>query len=537
MNKQLETNMTDEETVLDIEETISETKDSSTESKTGWFQNLILWIRLFWTKLCDFVRCLRLRVCNWCSFACFEKLNITGFFTGKGRAGNLTCEQDIINFLNNNRSKVTGDKSKPKEIENLPQSVKLKTKKIGLINLGNTCFMNSVLQALFMAADFRRYVLSVNLSGCQSLMEKFKHLFKKLSHTNKQIAYAPCKFFMASRPPGSSPNSQEDSAEYLRFLLNRLQEEEKSTHNSTPRSTELGKEEKTVIESMFGGKLKTNTWCKTCKSTSHKREDFTDLPLAFSSFVKPAPVMACSTEEKHYDSVTINMTPAAESPTSNISCQKTGEEKTQETPTVKDLLTSFLAPEVLDGDNKYQCQTCASLQTAERTKMIVEEPQYLILTLLRFAYDTICNVKCKILDPVSIPLVLDLPVERSTSRAASADQTLENENRRPEVEDLSHNQKKVPYVLNSVVVHSGLSSDSGHYYSYARDISDNSGCSHSEKHSSALGSVNGNEEWFLFDDSSVSRKTTHFVLNRQPSLATPYILIYKKSNCGETQSV
>ncbi|XP_063309525.1 ubiquitin carboxyl-terminal hydrolase 38-like [Pelobates fuscus] len=479
--------MTDEATVLDIEETISETKDSSTKSK--------------------------------------------------GRAENLTCEQDIINFLNNNRSKVTRDKSKPKEIENLPQSVKLNTKKIGLINLGNTCFMNSVLQALFMAADFRRYVLSLNLSGCQSLMEKLKHLFKKLSHTNKRIAYAPCEFFMASRPPGSSPNSQENSAEYLRFLLNRLQEEEKSTQNSTPRSTGLGKEEKTVIESMFGGKLKTNTWCKTCRSTSQKREDFTDLPLAFSSFVKPAPVMACSTKEKHYDSVTINMTPAAESPTSNISCQTTGEEKTQETPTVKDLLTSFLAPEVLDGDNKYQCQTCASLQTAERTKMIVEEPQYLILTLLRFAYDTICNVKHKILDPVSIPLVLDLPVERSTSRAASADQTLENENRRPEEEDLSHNQQQVPYVLNSVVVHSGLSSDSGHYYSYARDISDNSGCSHSEKHSSALGSVNGNEEWFLFDDSSVSRKTTHFVLNRQPSLATPYILIYKKSNCGETQSV
>ncbi|CAH2277534.1 ubiquitin carboxyl-terminal hydrolase 38 [Pelobates cultripes] len=350
---------------------------------------------------------------------------------------------------------------------------------------------------------------------------------------------------MASRPPGSSPNSQEDSAEYLRFLLNRLQEEEKSTQYSTPQSTELGKEEKTVIESMFGGKLKTNTCCKTCKSTSHKREGFTDLPLAFSSFVKPAPVMACSTEKKHYDSVTINMTPAAESPTdenmrhgpSNISCQKTGEEKTKETPTVKDLLSSFLAPEVLDGDNKYQCQTCASLQTAERTKMIVEETQYLILTLLRFAYDTICNVKRKILDPVSIPLVLDLPVERSTSRAASADQTLENENRRPEVEDLSHNQQQVPYVLNSVVVHSGLSSDSGHYYSYARDISDNSGCSYSEKYSSTLGSVNGNEEWFLFDDSSVSRKTTHFVLNRQPSLATPYILIYKKSNCGETQSV
>ncbi|XP_063302217.1 ubiquitin carboxyl-terminal hydrolase 38-like [Pelobates fuscus] len=537
--------MTDEATVLDIEETISETKDSSTESKTGWFQNLILWICLFWTKLCDFGRCLRLRDCNWCSFACFEKLNITGFFTGKGRAENLTCEQDIINFLNNNRRKVTGDKSKPTEIENLPQSVKLKTKKIGLINLGNTCFMNSVLQALFMAADFRRYVLSLNLSGCQSLMEKLKDLFKKLSETNKRIAYAPCGFFMASTPPGSSPNSQEDSAEYLRFLLNSLQEEEKSTQNSTPRSTELGKEEKTVIESMFGGKLKTNTWCKTCKSTSQKREDFTDLPLAFSSFVKSAPVIACSTEEKPYDSVTINMTPAAESPTeenmshgpSNISCQKTGEEKTQETPTVKDLLTSFLAPEVLDGDKKYQCQTCASLQTAERTKMIVEEPQYLILTLLRFAYDTICNVKSKILDPVSIPLVLDLPVERSTSRAASADQTLENENRRPEVEDLSHNQQQVPYVLNSVVVHSGLSSDSGHYYSYARDMTDNSGCSHSEKHSSALGSVNGNEEWFLFDDSSVSRKTTHFVLNRQPSLATPYILIYKKSNCGETQSV
>lgn len=42
-----------------------------------------------------------------------------------------------------------------------------------------------------------------------------------------------------------------------------------------------GDSEKTLIEKMFGGKLRTHICCLNCRSTSHKVEAFTDLSLAF----------------------------------------------------------------------------------------------------------------------------------------------------------------------------------------------------------------------------------------------------------------
>lgn len=60
---------------------------------------------------------------------------------------------------------------------------KSETGKTGLINLGNTCYMNSIIQTLFMATDFRRSVLSLNLNGSNTLMKKLQLLFAFLAHT------------------------------------------------------------------------------------------------------------------------------------------------------------------------------------------------------------------------------------------------------------------------------------------------------------------------------------------------------------------
>ncbi|CAH2301074.1 ubiquitin carboxyl-terminal hydrolase 38 [Pelobates cultripes] len=507
-------------------------------------------------------------------------------------------------------------------------SGKSETGKTGLINLGNTCYMNSVLQALFMATDFRRRVLSLNLNGCNSLMKKLQHLFAFLAHTQRE-AYAPQIFFDASRPPWFTPRSQQDCSEYLRFLLDRLHEEErtiKALTSKIPSDTVVtdsiledpscldteglassccnshiircGREEKTLIENMFGGKLQTNIYCLNCKSTSQKTEVFSDLSLAFCPLLadKPSLALACSPKKKDDDCIEIDVAPCAElssvenkiygpleqdtdikvqpnlnSSVDASSCasiydsasspQKIGKEKTL---SVTDLLNYFLAPEILDGDNQYHCEKCASLQNAEKTMQIVEEPEYLILTLLRFSYDPKCHVRRKILDNVSIPLVLELPVERTTSLASSADWTLnadisdavENLAKKPkpsETEELCCTQL-VPYVLSSVVVHSGTSSESGHYYSYARNVTSTSQSLQPENSSKIelagseiSSSLVGNEprfgdvpkEWFLFNDSRVTFTSFQSVLNitsRFPK-DTAYVLIYKKQTCGDVDGV
>ncbi|XP_036981956.2 ubiquitin carboxyl-terminal hydrolase 38 [Artibeus jamaicensis] len=512
-------------------------------------------------------------------------------------------------------------------------SGKSETGKTGLINLGNTCYMNSVIQALFMATDFRRQVLSLNLNGCNSLMKKLQHLFAFLAHTQRE-AYAPRIFFEASRPPWFTPRSQQDCSEYLRFLLDRLHEEEKvlraqcshglseglgctepSLREAAGQAAALAEApytsdgEKTLIETMFGGKLRTHICCLNCRSTSQKVEAFTDLSLAFCpsssvdnlSFQDPAsspsaqdggPVGACasgpSEEPGGYGPATaafvcdsaLSERMAGSAP-DKFCCadstsvpsessknfvnedvpQKLGGEAT---PSVTDLLNYFLAPEILTGDNQYYCESCASLQNAEKTMQITEEPEYLILTLLRFSYDQKYHVRRKILDNVSLPLVLELPVKRTTSFSSLSESWSVD----VDLSDISENLAKklkpsgteeercprlVPYLLSSVVVHSGVSSESGHYYSYARSITGtepwNQLCrrpearvvapspSHLLESPSAvmeqgLENKDVSKEWFLFNDSRVtftSFQSVQKITSRFPK-DTAYVLLYRKQN-------
>ncbi|XP_012884995.1 PREDICTED: ubiquitin carboxyl-terminal hydrolase 38 [Dipodomys ordii] len=513
-------------------------------------------------------------------------------------------------------------------------SGKSETGKTGLINLGNTCYMNSVLQALFMATDFRRQVLSLNLNGCNSLMKKLQHLFAFLAHTQRE-AYAPRIFFEASRPPWFTPRSQQDCSEYLRFLLDRLHEEEKilkvqSSHRP-PESLGCGEtslqdvaskaavvseasctneSEKTLIEKMFGGKLRTHICCLNCRSTSQKVEAFTDLSLAFCpspsmedlSFQDPASLahaqdgslMCASVPGPSEDAVVYNPATAAfvcdsvlneriSSPSNEFHCpentsvpnesakilvskdvpQKLGGEIT---PSVTDLLNYFLAPEILTGDNQYYCENCASLQNAEKTMQITEEPEYLILTLLRFSYDQKYHVRRKILDNVSLPLVLELPVKRTTSFSSlsenwsvDVDFTDASENiakkLKPSGSEETFCPKLVPYVLSSVVVHSGVSSESGHYYSYARNTTGTEASlqmchqpeplalTPSQNHlrgrdgpaavmEQDLENKEMSKEWFLFNDSRVtftSFQSVQKITSRFPK-DTAYVLLYKKQN-------
>ncbi|KAM6346527.1 ubiquitin carboxyl-terminal hydrolase 38 isoform 2-T3 [Podargus strigoides] len=513
-------------------------------------------------------------------------------------------------------------------------SGKSETGKTGLINLGNTCYMNSVIQALFMATDFRRHVLSLNLSECNSLMRKLQHLFAFLAHTQRE-AYAPRIFFEASRPPWFTPRSQQDCSEYLRFLLDRLHEEERTLKalslaktsenimNEESQTQEgvhraqvfaeahcMGSEDRTLIEKMFGGKLKTTICCLNCKSMSQKEEAFTDLSLAFcppASLENVGPKCMERSEAKDNYMVqtnTLATSPAGETPLKNLEvnsgCDTVMNEGTiqdsstepnsdnttnselnkvqdnrdtstlvgRNTPSVTDLLNYFLAPEILSGENKYYCEKCASLQNAEKTMQIIEEPEYLILTLLRFSYDPKCHIRRKILDSVSLPLVLKLPVETAASSLAvvsggwsvgvEISDTGENTAKKlkPSGADEVSCPQLVPYVLSSVVVHSGVSSESGHYYSYARNVNGPGPSGLCQQSTSPLVSpqdkllteespctVVENEldtemprEWFLFNDSRVtftSFQSVQKITSRFPK-DTAYVLFYKKQNgsCG-----
>ncbi|XP_031719214.1 ubiquitin carboxyl-terminal hydrolase 38 [Anarrhichthys ocellatus] len=508
----------------------------------------------------------------------------------------------------------------------LRQVGKSETGKTGLVNLGNTCFLNSIIQTLFMATDFRQHVLSLHLNGSNPLMKKLQLLFAFLAHTQR-AAYAPKNFLEVSRPPWFNAGSQQDCSEYLRFLLDRLHEEEKtlqvlesvkpkvappvdtsSKDPAGPTSPENGEESssapaeikpedegRTLIERAFGGKLITGIRCMQCNGISEKEEPFTDLSLAFcpsASQGGPQPE-GPSEEPKVLCQGSVNggseipEPGSAKAPASNVHFVPV----TNEPPlSVPDLVNYFLAPEILDEENAYFCEKCSSLQRAERTMKVVSAPEYLILTLLRFSYDAKCHVRRKILDNVTIPPLMRLPVHAPlmptqcsscTSSPLQVDSPESSENLakklKPSQKDEEEEEteriageeqinrgsemslQSVPYVLSSVVMHSGISSESGHYYSYGHNINGADGAQHPANHFALKEDLgNGDPEcslstcsalsippeqggalpnrgqeardWLLFNDSRVtftSLQSVQNITNRFPK-DTAYVLMYRK---------
>lgn len=199
----------------------------------------------------------------------------------------------------------------------------------------------------------------------------------------------------------------------------------------------------------FEGKLSTTITCSLCNETSSKNESFIDLSLSFPS-----------------DRKNLNVT---------------------------DLVEYYLSPEILEGENQYFCEKCNSLCNAKRVTNIIKSPNYLLLTLSRFYFDVKSLKRHKILDHVSYPEILNLPVVE--------DGTIKNEK----------------YVLYGIIIHSGRSAEYGHYYALSRNLSSLN---------------NGEDIWIKFNDEKVSpAKLNSFSnLSNSASSEVVYILAYMKMN-------
>uniref|UniRef100_UPI00398F3468 ubiquitin carboxyl-terminal hydrolase 35-like n=1 Tax=Pristiophorus japonicus TaxID=55135 RepID=UPI00398F3468 len=475
-------------------------------------------------------------------------------------------------------------------------ATKSDTGRIGLANLGNTCYMNSVIQALFMASDFRHAVMLLKDSDSQSLMMKLQWLFAFLEHSQRP-AISPSSFLKASSPPWFNPGAQQDCSEYLKYLLDRLHEEEKTgkrishrlKHSCSETHIEDRDPGKTLIERMFGGKMVTRIHCRCCGNVSFREEAFTDLSLAFpppnkvlqrpgsscdsnismeitssdnlTSQIKPqhkttkSPIKQKQTkskepsiravpfeiigshgkakkEEPSYSKIMRddNLYPFSSMP-KNDSAMSSGEKacNSASSRSVSDLINYFLSPEMLSGDNRYYCDKCTSLQEAEKVVELTGNPHYLILTLLRFSFDLITMRRKKILDNVSVPLVLKLPIRITTEKD---EQIIHDEkqvgqlrNWKPFAENITY--LSITYDLCCVVVHSGISSESGHYYCYARECVD---ANPEIGPRVILEAESKTDQWYLYNDTRVSFSSFESVSNVTNYFPkdTAYVLFYRQ---------
>ncbi|KAF0291650.1 Ubiquitin carboxyl-terminal hydrolase 38 [Amphibalanus amphitrite] len=97
----------------------------------------------------------------------------------------------------------------------------------GLINLGNTCYMNAVLQALFHSDQFRSEVLAARLSPSRPHLAALQRVFAFLAFSERP-AYSPAEFQRVALPPWFERGRQHDCSEFLRYLLDAMHEEERA---------------------------------------------------------------------------------------------------------------------------------------------------------------------------------------------------------------------------------------------------------------------------------------------------------------------
>ncbi|EDO40765.1 predicted protein [Nematostella vectensis] len=470
---------------------------------------------------------------------------------------------------------------------------KSETGRTGLVNLGNTCYINSVLQSLYMLEEFRSLVMmKKTVPQCHKVLSQLQEVFAFLS-LSQRAAFAPSKFLHAARPPWFAPGTQQDCSEFLKYMLDRLEEEDKiqAGVNRSMSGAGLGQDMiSNIIEDTFSGRLIVCHSCRRCRHVSCREEAFTDLPLAFphqrdaasiTSSPKPdnpeeapatdrslkggdigqrppaASITAPDEEAVASDESSCGATAAYSYP-SQVKSSATGIGASDPSISLEEMLGYFFEPEMLEGSNQYHCERCQGLQDAERSVVIANAPMFLVLTLKRFSYNVRTHERSKILQSVSYPARLQLsnvcvPPSRRNSDfdsdygSAGTDDPFQELRATIAVENFP---SETMYALTSVIVHSGTSSESGHYYCYAipsgrvsltknapksvqttskRPQDNLKNFPSPRKTPPGKDSSASANSWYLLNDSRVSYASFESfsdITKRFPK-DTPYVLIYK----------
>ncbi|XP_007891727.1 ubiquitin carboxyl-terminal hydrolase 22 isoform X2 [Callorhinchus milii] len=394
----------------------------------------------------------------------------------------------------------------------------------GLINLGNTCFMNCIVQALTHTPLLRDFFLS-DRHKCEMqspnccLVCEMSRLFQEVRGigqleprecSNIQTAQIPMSFepgqnfYSGYRSPHIpyrllhlvwtharhlAGYEQQDAHEFLIAALDVLHRHCKGDDNgkkaSNPNHCNC------IIDQIFTGGLQSDVTCQVCHGVSTTIDPFWDISLDLPGSSTPFWPL---------------------SPGSDGNVVNGESHMSSGTTTLTDCLRRFTRPEHLGSGAKIKCSGCHSYQESTKQLTMKKLPIVACFHLKRFEHSA--KLRRKITTYVSFPLELDMtPFMASSLCRAQNEQTISvavqmalsrskesrmNGQYLQPVDSLNNENK---YSLFAVVNHQGTL-ESGHYTSFIRQHKD---------------------QWFKCDDAIITKASIKDVLDSEG-----YLLFYHK---------
>jgi ubiquitin carboxyl-terminal hydrolase 22/27/51 len=294
----------------------------------------------------------------------------------------------------------------------------------GLYNLGNTCFMNCILQALTHTPVLRDYFLS-DQHQCESEQKRSQCVVCAMNtlyqefYCGKISPYIPFQmlFLIWINARNLAGYEQQDAHEFFISSLDVLHRQSGGPPPASEDTTDHDSESacNCFIDRIFGGKLQSDVICQTCDGISTTIDPFRDISLDLATHHRAPP------KPFHGKSMPYNFSV----PSNLLEC-----------------LEKFTRQENL-GEEKIYCGRCYSRQESTKRLLLYQLPLVFCFHLKRFEHS---HQSRKISQFISFPSELDLT---------------------PFVAEKTKSGKDYRYSLFAVVNHSG-SIHNGHYTCFIR---------------------------------------------------------------------
>ena len=342
----------------------------------------------------------------------------------------------------------------------------IKLPKTGLHNFGNTCYMNSTLQALsattplsmfFMDDGYKAHLQPGNLVGSQtiSLPDHFANLLRNLWKGDVDVV-RPSTFRNVIRRLQSDFNNdqQQDAKEFLDIVLGYLHDDMNANHKRSI-LRELTPKEEAAREALPKFLVAKTEWSRYI----HRDLSFLTNLLVGQSASRLV-CLTCnftSTTWEYFNSLSVEI-PLDKRDWSN-----------GRGPTIDDCIRSYCREETLTRDERWKCPHCNKERDAKKQLTITRAPQHLIIHLKRHANRGARSAKISL--AVDFPLTdLDLG-PYMLPPPSSADLAYMETHKKEILQERPEASMTPPYKYDcyAVVRHIGDTLHSGHYMTAARD--------------------------------------------------------------------